>query len=318
MSSLSPIPQGGTTPDSGGSISFNLGRSEFDKIQPGTKQLLDYDSAWGRIQSVESKLCLDLEPDTVYPVDKECNEINDNSVDQAWHYSSDGFLHFLDINKEYSNGYRYDVCLYGYGNSEDGGFVRIHNCPSNIHNSESEPIENAEWIIIKNEANPFEYKLKSKIVGLCMGEEIVSVKAGKPGKPGPARVKFTWQMVECKSAPWWNFLYLFENYDLSERLCKMTGDEEHCILYKNRNRKLPIGLQQSLISADSLNLNGFARSGPRPAVDYSNYDTTDEEDDYEYDPELYEMYKSMYEYYLTGDFDPYDYDGYGLPVKGVR
>ena len=42
--------------------------------------------------------------------------------------------------------------------------------------------------------------------------KVIDVKAGKAGKPGPARVRTTWALVECDKAPWWNFLHIFEDF----------------------------------------------------------------------------------------------------------
>ena len=55
-----------------------------------------------------------------------------------------------------------------------------------------------------------------------LGENIINVKAGKAGKPGPARIRTTWELVECNKAPWWEFLHAFEEYETDEKLCKCS------------------------------------------------------------------------------------------------
>ena len=72
---------------------------------------------------------------------------------------------------------------------------------------------------------------------MCLGEEVTKVKAGRPGLPGPARTRTTWQLVDCKDAPWWKFLHLFESRDLDDKLCKLRNDADACYRYKNANRE---------------------------------------------------------------------------------
>ena len=56
--------------------SFVLGRSNFDQIAPGTVVPFQVDGSFGRIQSVQLKnMCLDVEPEQPYPVDRDCNPI---------------------------------------------------------------------------------------------------------------------------------------------------------------------------------------------------------------------------------------------------
>ena len=55
---------------------FSFGRSLFDGILPGTPQVLNLDSSWGRIRSVENHNCLDLKPEVAYPVAHDCAQIN--------------------------------------------------------------------------------------------------------------------------------------------------------------------------------------------------------------------------------------------------
>ena len=81
------------------------------------------------------------------------------------------------------------------------------------------------------------------------------MKAGKAGKPGPARVRTTWALVDCEKAPWWNFLHVFDEFKLDEKLCKVSGDPDACLRYKNQNRKLPPGLD--LIFVDDFKSSDF-------------------------------------------------------------
>ena len=56
--------------------SFVLGRSEFNHIQPGTVVPFQVDGSFGRIQSVQlDNMCLDVEPEQPFPVDRDCNPI---------------------------------------------------------------------------------------------------------------------------------------------------------------------------------------------------------------------------------------------------
>lgn len=138
------------------------------------------------------------------------------------------------------------MCLYAFGDQDDNtGFVRIKECPGS-HFVDSEMTPNARWEPIHNTANAFEYRLKSTTNNLCLGEEITKVKAGKAGRPGPSRVRTTWALVDCETAPWWQFLHLFEGYKIDEKLCKVAGDPESCIRYKNQNRKIPVGPVETL------------------------------------------------------------------------
>ena len=56
--------------------SFVLGRSEFNHIQPGTVVPFQVDGSFGRIQSVQlDNMCLDVESEQPFPVDRDCNPI---------------------------------------------------------------------------------------------------------------------------------------------------------------------------------------------------------------------------------------------------
>jgi len=137
---------------------------------------------------------------------------------------------------------RFFQCLYAFGDKDDNtGFVRVKECPGS-RLIDPEMIENAHWEPIFNTANALEYRLRSLNNDLCLGEEITKVKAGKAGKPGPSRIRTTWALVDCETAPWWKFLHLFETYKIDEKLCKVAGDPDSCIRYKNANRKIPLGL----------------------------------------------------------------------------
>ena len=58
------------------SNSFSLGRSEFTQIAPGTPIPIQVGGSFGRIKSVAmDNMCLDIEPEQPYPVDRECKEI---------------------------------------------------------------------------------------------------------------------------------------------------------------------------------------------------------------------------------------------------
>ena len=60
---------------------FVLGRSEFNQILPGTVVPFQIDGSFGRIKSVQmDNMCLDVEPDQPYPVDKECNPIEVRAI----------------------------------------------------------------------------------------------------------------------------------------------------------------------------------------------------------------------------------------------
>jgi hypothetical protein len=152
------------------------------------------------------------------------------------------------------------------------------------------------WKFIHNKANRNEFKLKSEEVGLCLGEEVVTINAGHPGKPGPARVRYTWQMIECVSAPWWNFLYLFENIELDERICKVAGDPDHCWRFKNG------------VSKDEFEL--YNLSADDPSSIYVAQKPGETGPLSEYDQALYDKYKQIYEYYDNYAFDPYDNTDY--------
>ena len=52
---------------------FSFGRSQFDGIRPGTPQILNVGSNWGRIRSVGKKKCLDLTLETNFPVTANCS-----------------------------------------------------------------------------------------------------------------------------------------------------------------------------------------------------------------------------------------------------
>lgn len=285
---------------------FSFGRSLFDGILPGTPQVLNLDSSWGRIRSVENHNCLDLKPEVAYPVAHDCAQINDTTTAQAWSYSPDKELKFFDVEQEHSMDYH--MCMYAFGDADDNtGFVRVKECPGSL-SIDPEMFDNAQWQPIHNPANKLEYKLQNLSNEMCLGEEVTKVKAGKAGKPGPARVRTTWALLDCADAPWWEFLHLFENYKLDEKLCKVAGDPDSCIRYKNRNRKIPVGLigSDNVLSADDLVFDAFSRpDGPTDQdEDLPAYD-----DDYY--QELYKQYMSMYDYYLNSEFDPYDYTGYG-------
>ena len=56
--------------------SFSLGRSLFEGIIPGTPQILQTDSSWGRIKSIETQSCLNLSQTANYPIASDCAPIN--------------------------------------------------------------------------------------------------------------------------------------------------------------------------------------------------------------------------------------------------
>jgi hypothetical protein len=59
---------------------FQLGRSLFDGILPGTPQQFTRDSHFGRIRSVENQKCLETQFGLNYPVTSECLEIDPVSI----------------------------------------------------------------------------------------------------------------------------------------------------------------------------------------------------------------------------------------------
>jgi len=286
--------------------SFVLGRSNFDQIAPGTVVPFQVDGSFGRIQSVQLKnMCLDVEPEQPYPVDRDCNPIEDDfsTIDQAWHLTKENYLKFLDINDQLSQDVF--VCLYAFGDKDAGtGFIRSRDCPDSKYISEElkEDSLNAQWEIVYDMGDPLQYKLRNKEIDMCLGEEVTQVKAGIAGRPGPARTRATWQLLDCSNAPWWKFLHLFEARDLDEKLCKYASDTDACYRYKNANRSnVPLGL-----FADDMN-------GPMSA-DYAVGPDSRLEGMSEEDIAYYEQYmaalKASYEYYLDPNFDPYDYSGY--------
>lgn len=285
------------------SNSFSLGRSEFTQIAPGTPIPIQVGGSFGRIKSVAmDNMCLDIEPEQPYPVDRECKEIkNDLShIDQAWHISPNNYVKFLDIKHELTEDFF--MCLYAFGDKEDGtGFVRARDCPGKGSSSSDEEV-NAQWEILYNPDDPLQYRLKNVEIDMCLGEEVTQVKAGKAGRPGPARTRTTWQLLDCTKAPWWKFLHLFESRDLDDKLCKVAQDPDACFRYKNANRSVPAGLGF-----------GFGANGQEMSADYAQpfgqaRRLTPEEEEY------YEAYmaslRASYEYYLDPSFDPYDYTGY--------
>ena len=165
----------------------------------------------------------------------------------------------------------------------------MKGCPGSEGELAVDPdqFENAEWEPILNTKNAYEFRMRNTEIDMCLGEQVsfkniyffilfsqkcedlsvyfslhiylsntqfflqvIDVKAGKAGKPGPARVRTTWALVDCEKAPWWNFLHVFDEFKLDEKLCKVSGDPDACLRYKNQNRKLPPGLD--LIFADDL------------------------------------------------------------------
>ena len=134
------------------------------------------------------------------------------------------------------------MCLYAFGDKEDNtGYVRVKHCPGSNEFINPDDFDNAQWDVIENPKNKLEFRLRNTNLDLCLGEEVVNVKAGKAGKPGPARVRTTWALVDCEKAPWWEFLYMFQNFKVDEKLCKIAGDSDSCLRYKNANRKMPLG-----------------------------------------------------------------------------
>ena len=96
--------------------------------------------------------------------------------------------------------------------------------------------------------DPLQYKLRNTEIDMCLGEEVTAVKAGRAGRPGPARTRQTWQLLDCSNDPWWRFLHLFEARDLDEKLCKYASDTDACYRYKNANRSnIPLGLFTTLL-----------------------------------------------------------------------
>ena len=64
------------------SAAFSLGRSEFNHIQPGTVVPFQIDGSFGRIKSVQlDNMCLDVEPEQPFPVDRDCNPIEVRETD---------------------------------------------------------------------------------------------------------------------------------------------------------------------------------------------------------------------------------------------
>lgn len=282
---------------------FSFGRSQFDGIRPGTPQILNAGSNWGRIRSVGKKKCLDLTLETNYPVTANCSIFDDYNTDQSWQYSTGQHLKYYDADRVHSE--EFFLCLYAFGDKEDNtGFVRMKGCPGSEGELAVDPdqFENAEWEPILNTKNAYEFRMRNTEIDMCLGEQVIDVKAGKAGKPGPARVRTTWALVDCEKAPWWNFLHVFDEFKLDEKLCKVSGDPDACLRYKNQNRKLPPGLAN----------NGFGMQADPYAADFSMRDSQFPEDyDEEKIQELYEAYMAMYEYYLDPTFESnYDYDNY--------
>lgn len=269
---------------------FSFGRSEFDSIVPGTPQIIRTDSNFGRIVSVIEQHCLDLVVDSNYPQAEECAEINDTTNAQAWQITENNQVRYLDIDQ----GLGYDdffVCLHAFGDKDDNtGFVRVRECPS----ESDDDYFNSQWDFTFKNGDPLQFRLRNTAVDMCLGDDVVQVKAGKPGKPGPARVRSTWSLVECDSAPWWQFLHLFENWKIDERLCKVAGDPESCLAYKSNGKDFGGGEILDL-KVEDLDLN-----------------TLDLPEDYDHDQlqELIEQYKDAFAYYYTYQFDDYDYAGY--------
>jgi hypothetical protein len=79
-------------------LDFQQGRATFERPVPGSIQVIDTDSAWGKIKSVETEKCFDLDKEKFYPLTKECSPIKDLH-DQAWHFTSEGHLQYLDVDK---------------------------------------------------------------------------------------------------------------------------------------------------------------------------------------------------------------------------
>ena len=76
--------------------SFVLGRSEFNHIRPGTVVPFQIDGSFGRIQSVQlDNMCLDVEPEQPYPVDRDCNPIEVRKIDLIGQPSTCGYLYWL-------------------------------------------------------------------------------------------------------------------------------------------------------------------------------------------------------------------------------
>ena len=132
--------------------------------------------------------------------------LQDTTTEQAWHYSTGKQLKYFDGDMEHSLD-DYFMCLYAFGDKEDNtGFVRVKQCPGS-YNIDPDMFDNAQWEPMLNPADPYEFKLRNLSVDMCLGESVTQVKAGKAGKPGPARVRTTWALVDCDRGPWWNFLH---------------------------------------------------------------------------------------------------------------
>jgi len=269
---------------------FSFGRSEFDSIVPGTKQVIRTDSNFGRIVSVIEQHCLDLIVDSNYPIAEECAEINDTTNDQAWQITNNNQVRYLDIDQKL--GYDdFFVCLHAFGDKDDNtGFVRVRECPGEL----DDDYFNSQWDFTFKNGDPLQFRLRNTAVDMCLGDDVVQVKAGKPGKPGPARVRETWSLVDCDSAPWWHFLHLFENWKIDERLCKVAGDPESCIAYKSNGKDFGGG---EILELD---------------VNDIDLNTLDLPEDYDSDKlaELLAQYKDAFAYYYSNQFADYDYAGY--------
>jgi len=85
-------------------------------------------------------------------------------------------LKFLDLNRDDEENPDYFLCLYAFGDKEDGtGFVRARDCPGKGHASpEEEP--NAKWEMIDYSEGSHEYKIRNIEIDMCLGEEITQVR----------------------------------------------------------------------------------------------------------------------------------------------
>ena len=81
----------------------------------------------------------------------------------------------MDLNRpnDDSSNPDYFLCLYAFGDKDDGtGFVRARDCPGQGH-SEPEDEPNAKWEII--EEGSHQYKIKNTEIEMCLGEEVTKV-----------------------------------------------------------------------------------------------------------------------------------------------
>ena len=64
-----------------------------------------------------------------------------------------------------------------------------------LSEEQKEDSANAKWEIIYDMGDALQYKLRNTEIDMCLGEEVTAVKMGRPGRPGPARTRQTWQLV---------------------------------------------------------------------------------------------------------------------------